>query len=83
MINLLLWILFGIIAGSVAGYITKDKRGWIGDMIVGMIGSFLAGWASTGFTSFQQTNFSLRGMFLSILGAVVFILLLNLIMKRK
>ena len=82
MVNLLIWILFGAIVGAVAGYITKDKRGFLGDIAVGIIGSFLGGWAASGFTSFTTTNISWSGFFVSILGAIVFIALLNIIKKR-
>lgn len=80
--NLLIWILFGAVIGIVAGWITKDKRGLLGDIIVGIMGSFLGGWAASGFKSFTTTNISWPGFFVSILGAIVFIALLNFIKKR-
>ncbi|VEU82780.1 GlsB/YeaQ/YmgE family stress response membrane protein [Acholeplasma hippikon] len=83
MVNILLWLLFGAAAGTIAGWVLKDKRGLIGDIVVGIIGSFLAGWAGTGFKSFTTTTLSWTGFFTSILGAIVFIAVLNLITKRK
>lgn len=80
--NLLIWILFGAITGIVAGWITKDKRGLIADIVVGIIGSFLGGWAASGFKNFTTTDISWPGFFISILGAVVFISILNLLKKR-
>ena len=83
MLNVLIWIVFGALAGAIAGWILKDKRGLIGDIVVGIIGSFLAGWATSGFTSFTTTTISWPGFFTSILGAVVFIAILNVIRGRK
>lgn len=77
--NIIIWIIFGAAAGAVAGWLMKDKRNLISDIIVGIIGSFIAGWAGTGFANFQTTQISISGFFTSILGAVVFIALLNLI----
>lgn len=83
MVNLLLWLLFGAAAGSVAGWLLKDKRGLIGDIVVGIIGSFLAGWAGTGFKNFTTTGLNWTGFFTSIIGAIVLIALLNMIKNRK
>lgn len=80
--DLLIWILFGAVIGIVAGWITKDKRSLLGDIIVGIMGSFLGGWAASGFKSFTTTSISWPGFFVSILGAIVFIALLNIIKKR-
>lgn len=80
--NILIWILFGAAAGAIAGWLLKDKRGLIGDIVVGIIGSLLAGWAGTGFTELTTTELSWTGFFTSILGAVVFIAILNFLKRR-
>ena len=82
MLDLLLWLLFGAAAGGIAAWILKDKRDLLGDIIVGMIGSFLAGWAGSGFHDFTTTELSWTGFFTSILGAVVLIALLNVLKRR-
>ena len=82
MLNLLLWLLFGAAAGGIAGWILKDKRGLLGDILVGIVGSFLAGWAGSGFHDFTTTELSWTGFFTSILGAVVFIAILNFLKRR-
>lgn len=83
LMNVLIRILFGAIVGIIAGIITKDKRGLIGDIVVGIIGSFLGGSATSGFTSFTTTDISWPGFFVSILGAVVFIVILQFIKGRR
>lgn len=81
--NVLIWIGFGAVVGIIAGIITKDKRGLVGDIGVGIIGSFLGGWAASGFTSFTTTDISWPGFFVSILGAVVFIAILQVLKGRR
>lgn len=43
--GLILWLIVGLIAGSVAKMITpqKESGGWISSLIVGIIGSFVGG----------------------------------------
>ena len=43
--NLISWLLVGLIAGSVAKMVTpqEEKGGWISSLIVGILGSMLGG----------------------------------------
>jgi uncharacterized membrane protein YeaQ/YmgE (transglycosylase-associated protein family) len=40
------WIVFGALAGWVASMIAGDnaRQGWLGNIIVGIIGAFIGGW---------------------------------------
>ncbi len=80
--NLLIWIIFGALVGMFAGWITKDKRSLLGNILVGVIGSFFAGWAGSGFQSFQTTTITWSGFFTSIIGAIVFVALLKLFTRK-
>lgn len=80
--NLLIWILFGVIIGIVVGWIIKDKRGFIVDIVVGIIGFFLGGWVVSGFKNFIIIDILWLGFFIFILGVVVFISILKLFKKR-
>jgi uncharacterized membrane protein YeaQ/YmgE (transglycosylase-associated protein family) len=43
--NILIWIISGIIAGWLAGVIVKGRGfGIIGDFIIGLIGGIIGGW---------------------------------------
>lgn len=43
--NILIWIITGIIAGWLAGVLVKGSGfGILGDLIVGLIGGLLGGW---------------------------------------
>jgi len=45
--NILIWIISGIIAGWLAGLIVKGRGfGIIGDFIIGLIGGVIGGWLS-------------------------------------
>lgn len=81
--NIILWILFGALAGAVAGRLMGSRRGLLSNIVVGIVGSFFAGWAGTGFKSLQTTNLSLIGFLTSVLGAVVFLAILNFLSGSK
>ena len=45
--NIILWIISGIVAGWLAGVVVKGSGfGIIGDFIIGLIGGVLGGWLS-------------------------------------
>ncbi|MBI9050138.1 MAG: GlsB/YeaQ/YmgE family stress response membrane protein [Anaerolineaceae bacterium] len=78
--NLLLFLLIGLIAGWLAGKIMKGKGfGLVGDLIIGVIGSFIGGWL------FGILGLSASGLIGSLVtalvGAIVLLWLIRLIKK--
>lgn len=78
---ILLWLLFGGIIGWLASIITHNNNsmGIIANIVVGLVGACIGGlicfWAGIA----QLSIFSFWGMGFALLGAVIFLLLLNLI----
>lgn len=78
------WIYFlaiGVVAGWVAGLLVKGKgQGLLGNMIVGVIGSFLGGWL------FKWLGISVGGIIgtviMSFIGAVVLLALFQLVNRN-
>ena len=79
--NILYLLLVGLVAGFLADKVVKNSFGMIGDMVVGVIGSFLGGWL------FSLLNLSVSGLFGQIfaafVGAVVLLLIINWITGRR
>lgn len=79
--SLLLFLLIGLIAGYLAERIMKGGRfGLIGDLIVGVIGSFLGGWL------FGVLHISIGGgiiasLVTALVGAIILLYLLRLIKR--
>jgi uncharacterized membrane protein YeaQ/YmgE (transglycosylase-associated protein family) len=74
--NILIWIVSGIIAGWLAGVIVKGRGfGLIGDFIVGLIGGMLGGWLF-GFFGIAATNW-LGQILVAALGGVVLVLIIR------
>jgi uncharacterized membrane protein YeaQ/YmgE (transglycosylase-associated protein family) len=77
--DILTWIIVGLVAGVLASLVAGGGFGIIGDIIIGIVGAFIGGWifAKLG----VHTPFSgLAGtIFVAFIGAVVLIFLLRLI----
>lgn len=75
--HLLWFLLIGLIAGWLASMIVGGPFGLLGDLIVGIIGSYIGGWL------FGQTGWSagagtLGSIVTATIGAIVLLLILRL-----
>ena len=83
MINFIIWIVIGGILGWIASMImhTDGQQGTFLNIIVGIVGAFLAGYILSpllGVSTINQNNFSLAGLAISLLGAVILLGIVNL-----
>jgi uncharacterized membrane protein YeaQ/YmgE (transglycosylase-associated protein family) len=85
--NFVIWLIAGAVVGWVASRImgTSGQQGLILDIVVGVVGAFLAGYFLTpffGVSTINQNNFSLPALLVSLLGAVILLALLRLFKNR-
>ena len=83
MINFIVWIILGGVLGWIASMLmgTNAQQGTLMNIVVGIVGAFVAGWLLTplfGIATINQNNFSIAAMAVSLLGAVILLALLNL-----
>ena len=76
MINFIVWIILGGVLGWIASMImgTNAQQGTLMNIVVGIVGAFLAGWILTpllGIATINQNNFSIPALGISLLGAVI------------
>lgn len=71
--GILLWIVFGAIAGWAASTIMKSENGLLWDILLGVVGSAIGGFLMSLFGQPAVTGFNLYSFFVAILGAVVLI----------
>lgn len=87
MINFLLWILLGAVAGWVASMIMgKDhKMGALANIVVGIIGAFLGGWLLDvlGIAAMNAQEVSLANLLSAIFGAVVLLFIVRLVTNNR
>jgi uncharacterized membrane protein YeaQ/YmgE (transglycosylase-associated protein family) len=82
-VNFLLWIIIGGIIGWIASMIMKTdaQQGILLNIIVGVVGAFLAGMLLSplfGTDTINQSNFSFPSLLVSLVGAVVLLAIVNL-----
>jgi len=83
MINFIIWIILGALIGWIASMImrTDAQQGTLLNIIVGIIGAFLAGMFLSplfGVSTINQNNFSIASLLVSLLGAVILLAIVNL-----
>lgn len=71
--EILLWIIFGALAGWIASIIMKTdaEQGPLMNIIVGIVGAFIGGFLMNMFGASGVTGFNFYSLFVAILGAIV------------
>lgn len=88
MINIIIWLILGGIIGWLASLVmrTDAEQGIILNVVVGIIGAVLAGWLISplfGEGTINQGDFSIAGLFVSFLGAVILLAIVNLFRRGR
>jgi len=81
--NLIIWLIIGGVVGWLASLImrTDGQQGIVLNVVVGVVGAFLAGWfisPMVGVGTINQNNFSLPSVLVSLVGAVILLAIVNL-----
>ncbi|MDQ6685404.1 MAG: GlsB/YeaQ/YmgE family stress response membrane protein [Pseudomonadota bacterium] len=81
--NLIIWLVIGGIIGWLASMVMKTdgQQGIILNVVVGIVGAVLGGWFISpliGGGTINQNDFSISGLVISFLGAVVLLAIVNL-----
>ncbi len=73
LINLLLWILLGGIAGWLASLVmnTNARQGTLMDIVIGIVGAFIGGLVFNLLGAAGATGFNLYSLFVAFIGAVI------------
>lgn len=83
--SLLILLIIGLIAGWLAGVVVKGYGlGLVGNMVVGVVGAFLAGWLlPTLGVAFSLGNPIITSIVYATIGAVILLLLLGLVRRAS
>ena len=82
--NIILWIIFGGIAGWLASVITKrnDQMGCLTNIVVGILGAIIGGWVASLIGLGGITGFNLGSLLIAMLGAIVLLLIIGFFQRR-
>lgn len=83
LINIILWIVFGALAGWIASIIMKRdaQMGAIANIVIGIVGAFIGGFLMNLFGAVGVTGFNIYSLFVAILGAVVLLFVLGAVRR--
>ena len=84
--NFLIWLVVGGLIGWVASMImrTDAQQGVFLNVVVGIVGAMLGGWLLApmfGGGTINNNDFSLSGLGLSLLGAIILLAIVNLVRR--
>jgi len=84
--NFIIWLVVGGLIGWVASMVMKtdDQQGIVLNVVVGIVGAFLAGWFISpliGVGTINQDNVSLPALLVSFVGAAVLLAIVNLVRR--
>ena len=85
--NVIIWLVVGGVIGWIASLIMKTdaQQGLFLNVVVGIVGALIGGWLLSpmvGAGTLNQGDFSLPGLFVSLVGAVVLLFIVNLVRRR-
>ena len=81
--NLLVFLLLGLVAGWLASYVMRGGYGLIGDLAVGVVGAFIGGWLFSTLAGRDITGFDLPSILIAFVGACLLIAVLRLLSGRR
>jgi uncharacterized membrane protein YeaQ/YmgE (transglycosylase-associated protein family) len=87
--NILAWIILGLLAGAIAKAIVPGRQGGgvLSTMLLGVVGAFIGGTLhtllQTGSLTLTATTLSIPGVFVAVLGAIVAIYLYSWLSRRS
>lgn len=71
--NILVWIIFGALAGWIADVVMRSNHGVLEDIILGIVGAFLGGVVMNALGQSGVTGFNLYSIIVAVVGAAVII----------
>jgi uncharacterized membrane protein YeaQ/YmgE (transglycosylase-associated protein family) len=82
--GILSWIVFGLIAGAIAKFLTpgRDPGGCIITIIVGIVGALLGGYIATWLGFGGISGFDLRSFVIAVLGSILLLFLWRMMSGR-
>ena len=86
--NFIIWLVVGGLIGWVASMIMKTdaQQGVVLNVVVGIVGSMLGGWLISpllGAGTINQSAFSVRGLLVSLAGAIILLAIVTLFRRGK
>lgn len=77
--SIIYWIIFGLIAGGIANFISPSTHGGIlGSIVLGILGAVVGGFLGQKFFGVDVTGFNLTSMIVAVIGALIVLFIARL-----
>jgi len=85
LLDIVLWILFGALAGWIASMIMKTdgQMGAVANIVTGIIGAFVGGFLFRMLTGVNVEGFNLTSLIVAIIGAVILLAIVKAVTRRR
>lgn len=82
--NIIIWIIFGALAGWVASMIVKTnaQQGIIVNILVGIVGAFVGGYLMQIIGKTGVTGFNVRSFIVAVMGSVILLFVYRAVSRR-
>jgi uncharacterized membrane protein YeaQ/YmgE (transglycosylase-associated protein family) len=81
--DILYWVIFGLITGAIANFIVPGSRGGIiGSIVLGIIGAIVGGYLGKMFFGVGVTGFNVTSFVVAVAGAILVLFVGNLLMRN-
>lgn len=79
------WIILGALSGWIASIIKgkNQSMGAIANIVVGIVGAMIGGFIANSFGGAGVTGFNLYSIFISVVGAVILLTVLNMLGSKR
>lgn len=80
--DIIYWIVFGLITGSIANFLSPSSNGGIlGSIVLGIIGAIVGGYLGSRFFGVGVTGFNLMSFLVAVAGALLTLFISRLVMR--
>ena len=82
--NIIIWLVVGGLIGWAASTFMRTREGILLNVVIGIVGAALGGWFLSplvGVSTINQSNFSAPSLLVSFLGAVILLVIVNLVRR--
>jgi uncharacterized membrane protein YeaQ/YmgE (transglycosylase-associated protein family) len=81
--SILYWILFGLIAGSIADFLAPSSQGgMLGSIVLGIVGAMVGGFLGEKYFGVGVSGFNVRSFVVAILGSLLVIFISRLFARN-